>query len=351
MYIRGRSLGLFPTQRANTLRTRIAIYAFAIALALAGNHSFSQAKDQPQSAPTSEKQARHIIGLQKIKHNADGNLKLQPAEIEFDSGRASANIPISSIEDVFVGTETTEAGGTVGVVLEGASMAAPYDSGAVLPILLREKVDVLTITFRDSDGGLNAAIFALTKGRATQIRADLISHGVHVSASDSTAASAVSGGPAPDANSPAPAPSTTNTTGPNHSPAPAIQIEQLMTGEIHIPAEFRLAIYENLIEKLTKSGIFPHVFRSGDRRADGVDDLLTLRPTLDKFKQGNQMERRLTSVLGTTKIKVHAQILNRKSETVQAVVVEGKVRIFGENLGATSDVAKRITKALRKSSF
>lgn len=340
MYIRGRSLDLFPTERAEPLGTRIAICAFTVALALAGNHSFSQAKDQPQSAPTAETQARHIIGLQKIKRNADGNLKLRSTEIEFDSGRASAIIPISSIEDVFVGTETTEAGGTVGEVLEGASMAAPYDSGAVLPILLREKVDVLTITFRDSDGGLNAAIFALPKSRATQIRADLISDGAHVS-----------GGPPSYAASPAPAASTTHAVNQDYSSVPAIQIEQLTTGEIRIPAEFSLAIYENLIEKLTKSGIFPHVYRSGDHRADGVDDLLTLRPTLDKFKQGNQMERRLTGVLGTTKIKVHAQILNRRSETVQAVVVEGKVRIFGENLGVTSDVAKRITKALRKSSF
>ena len=333
------------------MRTRIAIYAFTFALALTGNHPPSQAKAQAQAAPASETHARHIIGLQNIKHNHDGRLTLHSGEIEFDSGSDSGKIPISSIEDVFVGTETTESGGTVGEVLEGASMAAPYDSGAVLPILLRQKVDVHTITFRDSDGGLNAAIFALAKSRAVQIRADLIARGAHVAAPDSSATPALSGGTPPDSKSLAPAASAKHTANPDHSSVPAIQIEQLVTGEIHIPAEFRLAIYENLIEKLTKSGIFPHVYRSGDHRADGLDDLLTLRPTLDKFKEGNQMERRLTSVFGTTKIKVHAQITNRRSETVQSVMVEGKVRIFGENLGATSDVAKRITKALRKSSF
>jgi len=333
------------------LRKRIQIRLLIISLSLAVNHGMSQCKLQPQKAPPSETHARQIIGLQGIKHNEDGQLKWQSAEIEFDSGHNTAKIPLSSIEDVFVGTETTEFGGTVGEVAEGASMAAPYDSGAVLPLLLRQKVDVLTITFRDPDGGLHAAIFAIPKSHATQIRADLIARGAHVSMPKSSPTPSSSGGTPPDATPVPHSASAIPVTNRDHTSVPAIQIEPIVPGNVQIPDEFRMAIYENLIEKLSKSSIFPHAYRSGDHRAEQFDDLLTLRTTIDKFNQGNQMERRLTGVLGATKIKVHAKIYNRASEEVHAVSVEGKVRIFGENIGATSDVAKRITKTLRNSSF
>lgn len=327
------------------MRKRTQICLLIISLSLAVNHGISQCKLQPQKTPPSNTHARQIIGLQGIKHNEDGQLKWQSAEIEFDGAHNTAKIPISSIEDVFVGTETTEFGGTVGEVAEGASMAAPYDSGAVLPLLLRQKVDVLTITFRDPDGGLHAAIFATPKSQATQIRADLVAHGAHASSPSSSVATLPYATPVVPSASPNPAANR------NRTSVPAIQIEPIVPHNVQIPDEFRMAIYENLIERLAKSGIFPHVYRSGDHRAEQFDDLLTLRITIDKFNQGNQMERRLTGVFGATKIKVHATIYNRASEQVQAVSVEGKVRIFGENLGVTSDVSKRITKALRKSSF
>jgi len=341
----------FLCQGAHTLRKRIQICLLIISLSLAVNLGISQCKLQPQKAPPSETHARQIIGLQGIKHNEDGQLKWQSAEIEFDGAHNTAKIPLSSIEDVFVGTETTEFGGTVGEVVEGASMAAPYDSGAVLPLLLRQKVDVLTIAFRDSDGGLHAAIFATPKSQATQIRTDLIARGAHASMPKSSPPPSSSGGTPPDATQVPPSASPILAANRNHTSVPAIQIEPIVPRNVQIPDEFRMAIYENLIERLTKASIFPHVYRSGDHRAEQLDDLLTLRTTIDKFNQGNQMERRLTGVLGATKIKVHATIYNRASEQVQAVSVEGKVRIFGENLGVTSDVSKRITKALRKSSF
>lgn len=331
------------------MKLRIAILTAILPLALLFNAALAQDKSQSQNAPDSDSPARHIVGMPNIRLNAEGLLKLQPNEIEFDYVHGTAEIPISSIDNIFTGAETTEHLGMAGEVAEGASMAAPYDSGAILTLLLREKVDVLTIAFRDPNGGLCAAIFALPKGRAAQMRADLISRGAHAGNSDLSAPGAAAGDPPPNAAGNAPPARAKTKTPPAASSQPAIQVELLDANDIRIPPEFRLAIYEDLVDRLNRSRMFSQVYRSGDRRADKQPYLLTLRLTLEKFKQGNQTERRLTGVLGVTKIKVDAQVSPRNSQPVVDGFVEGKVRAFGENLNATRDVAKRLTKLLSKS--
>ena len=128
--------------------------------------------------------------------------------------------------------------------------------------------------------------------------------------------------------------------------ASAIQIEPVDTGEIEIPMEFRLAIYENLIDRVKKSGKFQQVFRSGDHQAEGVADLVTLRTKLQKFQEGSRTKREVTTVAGATKIDVNATVTARDGHVLMDQNIQGKVRFFGENLGATNDVAKRITKLL-----
>ena len=128
--------------------------------------------------------------------------------------------------------------------------------------------------------------------------------------------------------------------------ATAIQIEQVDVGDIQIPMEFRLAIYENLLDRIRKSGKFQQVYRSGDRQAEGVKDLVTLRTKLQKFQEGSRTKREVTTVAGATKIDVNATVAGRDGQVLLDKNIEGKVRFFGENLGDTNDVAKRVTKIL-----
>jgi len=48
----------------------------------------------------------------------------------------------------------------------------------------------------------------------------------------------------------------------------------IQSDEIKLPAEFQVALYENLIRQLEKHGKFQHVFRDGDRNATSVGDLV-----------------------------------------------------------------------------
>ena len=281
--------------------------------------------------------ARHVVGLENIKRNSSGSLIVENGELQFQAGKVSASLPLSSIDDLSIGTETTQAGGRTGTVVKTAAMAAPYDSGAALSILLRTTVDTLTVSSRDSGGGLHYAVLALPKGQGEQLRAQLITAGVHVREPSSQGLE--DGEPA--------APELSKPNGSRLS-ASAIQIEPVEAADVRIPTEFRAAIYEYLVMRVRQSGKFRQVFRSGDRAAEGVRDLVTLHTTVEKFKQGSQMEREITTVLGSTKVVVNAWVTDSDERVLVAHRVQGKVRFFGENLGATNDLAKHIVKRLRQ---
>lgn len=127
----------------------------------------------------------------------------------------------------------------------------------------------------------------------------------------------------------------------------SIQIEPTDPGDVPMPPEFRLAIYENLITQIEKSGRFQHVYRSGDKDAASVPDLITLRTTAQSFKKGSQKEREVTTVAGSSSIILKVHITDHAGQTLVDRNVEGKVRFFGENLRATYDFSKKVATIVR----
>jgi hypothetical protein len=128
--------------------------------------------------------------------------------------------------------------------------------------------------------------------------------------------------------------------------ASAIEIEPVESKGAALPPEFRVAIYENLIDEVSKTGKFQHVYRSGDRAAAGASDLLILHTQVESFKQGSQKQREVTTVAGATTIKTSVLVVTRDGRTVVNRGVEGKVRFFGENLNATNDFAKKVAEII-----
>jgi len=130
--------------------------------------------------------------------------------------------------------------------------------------------------------------------------------------------------------------------------ASAIRIEQVDAGDVLIPMEFRVAIYESLLDRVRDSAKFKQVFRSGDRQADGVPDLVTLKTKIEGFQEGSQTKREVTTVTGATKVDVSVTVVAKDGRVLLEQNLTGRVRFFGENLGATHDLAKRIAKLLRE---
>ena len=126
--------------------------------------------------------------------------------------------------------------------------------------------------------------------------------------------------------------------------ASAIQIEMMQAGEVSLPAEFRVALYENLIQEMQKGSGFPEVYRDGDRNAAGAPDLVILHTTVTGFKQGSELKRDVTTVGGATSITVLCQFTDREGKVLLERSIDGKVRLIGDNLNATDDFAKKTAK-------
>jgi hypothetical protein len=129
--------------------------------------------------------------------------------------------------------------------------------------------------------------------------------------------------------------------------ASAIQVERTdPPPDLVIPEDFRVATYENVILQLDKTKKFQHIYRSGDRNAASVPDLVILRMIPSAFKEGSQKKREVTTVSGSTAIKMTVQFSNRDGKVLLEKEIEGKVRFFGENLRATYDFAKKVAQVV-----
>jgi hypothetical protein len=125
---------------------------------------------------------RHLIGLGDIKSDRSGKLNVKSGALSFDAGPSQrGTIAVPSIDDVVLGSEVTQAGGKAGRVVKTAAMAAPFESGKVLTLVLRNKVDILTIVYHDDNGAIHSAIFAVPRGLAAGVRTQLIAAGAHAS--------------------------------------------------------------------------------------------------------------------------------------------------------------------------
>jgi hypothetical protein len=130
---------------------------------------------QPSATPGSVK---HVLGFENIKHNANGDLTVQGDKLQFKAGKAKAEVSIPSVQDVFTEQDFKETmGGTAGTL---AKMAVPFGGGRVLS-LFREKIDMLTVEYRDGNGGLHGAIFTLPQGQAQLLKRQLVAAGAHAS--------------------------------------------------------------------------------------------------------------------------------------------------------------------------
>jgi hypothetical protein len=131
--------------------------------------------------------------------------------------------------------------------------------------------------------------------------------------------------------------------------ASAIQLERSDPPEdLLIPEDTRIATYENVILQLIKTKKFQHVYRSGDRTAADVPDLVKMRLVFQGFKAGSQKQREVTTVTGATSIKVKIQFMSKDGAPLREKVVEGKVRFYGENLRATYDLAKKVAATVKE---
>ena len=137
----------------------------------------------------------------------------------------------------------------------------------------------------------------------------------------------------------------------NSSPGQwSVLVDKVDPGDINLAPSFRIAIYEGLLDELSKTNRFKQVFRAGDRNASEIANLLTLKTTVQKYA-GSETRREVTTVSGATKLTVRSQLLARDGKNLLERTVDGDVRFMGSNLRATHNLARNVAKAIKQSSL
>ena len=125
---------------------------------------------------------KHILGFEGISKNANGHLSIQGGYLRFQqSEKSSAQIPISSIQDLALGEQDKQVGG---IPMMLAKTAAPYEGGRVISLFSHKKYDTVTLEYRDSNGALHGVIFQLNKGKGQVLRNELEAAGATLAASN-----------------------------------------------------------------------------------------------------------------------------------------------------------------------
>ena len=124
------------------------------------------------AAQGSAVRATHILGFEGARHNANGQLRIQGDELQFQQGGgAAAEVGIRSIQNVAVGTEDQQVGG---VPMMLGKTAVPFGGGRVVSLFSHKKYDSLTVEYLDGNGGFHGAIFRLDKGQGQTFKDDLV---------------------------------------------------------------------------------------------------------------------------------------------------------------------------------
>ena len=128
---------------------------------------------------------------------------------------------------------------------------------------------------------------------------------------------------------------------PSKVKASVLKVEMVQSEGIKLPAEFQVALYENLIQQFKKSSGFARILRDGDRNTQDIPDLVVMRSTVTSFKEGSERKRQVTTVAGATSMTVHCQFRDSSGNVLLERDINGKVKFFGGNLKATYDFAKK----------
>ena len=267
----------------------------------------------------------HILGLEGLPNNTNGSLSIQGDALRFQKDEGpSAQISIASIQDIFLGEQDKQIGGTPMAL---GRAGAPFGGGRAIALFSHKKYDTLTLEYRDSNGGLHGAILQLNKGQGQGLKDKLAAGGARVT------------------------PVSSSATQYNSAAQWSVQVDKVDPGDVDLDPAFRFAIYENLLVELAKEKQFKQVFRSGDHNATGTSGLLILKTTVQNFTPGSETKRAVTTVAGATKLKVRSQLCTPDGKVVVEKVVDGNVRFFGGNLRATHNLAHHVADTIKQSAL
>jgi hypothetical protein len=231
---------------------------------------------------------------------------------------------LNRIEAVSLGDERYEPDGIIGAI---ARQAIPYEGGEALEVIQGKTVDILTVEYRDADDGYHGAVFVLPKKQAADIQRRL--------------AASIRPLPKPIAAS-CEAERTPN----------SVLVEPIKSTEVELPAEYRVLLYERLMEQLRQAPSSYVYFRAGNVSAGSGCTAMILSVDVNAFKKGNAELRGLTGPLGmfigTTSIGYTVKLTDQSQRVLFEAHMKDKHCLETQSLGLAQQVAGNVSKRLNK---
>jgi hypothetical protein len=150
------------------------LLAVGAAFAVSPAPASGQDTGTPQAASSvTQNDVKLVIGGDTIKNNSQGTLSVVGSALQFTTGKAKMEVDASSIQDISTNEDSRQ---DITGAAHFATMAIPYGGGRVLA-LFSHKVDVLTVEFKDAQGGYHGTVFVLPQGQAAPIKKQLVAMG------------------------------------------------------------------------------------------------------------------------------------------------------------------------------
>ncbi len=316
--------------------------ALLVCLLLPAIHSRTNAQSAPsgdaasrlaQSSPVRIEDIVNVIGLED-KPGGIGYLTVDEKAMILNIHGHSTAIPLHSILAFSVAHDDKSLiRGVKGQLAE----AAPYGVGAVITSI-RPSTDVLTVFYMDAEGAVQGCVLVLPKDTGKSVISALASAGIspmnypRIGKTGNLTTAETRREPETHV-----APTPTR---------PSIEVALPSESVDGIPPAFVAAVFEDLIQQLTQSGLFAHVWREGDVRT--TPDTLVLHSDLESWKKGSACQRGLVPFTGATLIKTRITLANASGRTVFQSEVDGSKRTKGESLDVAKSLAKHVRKAVEK---
>ena len=137
-----------------------------------------QAAETPPAAPSVvQTDVKLVMGGVTVKNNSVGTLSVIGSVLQFATAKTKVEVEASSILDISTNEDSRQ---DITGVAHLATAAIPYGGGRVLS-LFSHKVDVLTVEFKDANGGYHGAVLVLPQGKAASFKKQLVAMGAKAS--------------------------------------------------------------------------------------------------------------------------------------------------------------------------
>ena len=267
--------------------------------------------------------AVYIAGLDNLKQNSLGSLRITSDGLVFSTHDAHEHIPLQQITSVYIGDERVATGGTSAKVARKIFLLG---FGAAAGALTSKTVDVLTIEYQDGQSGYHGVVFEVPRSQAEIARQQLatFSSSPHQETS------------APGCN--------------DNAHSKSLLLAAIDEQGVQLPSEYRVLLYEQLVSELRKSYAGGTVLRVGDPAAGCPTE--TLHVSVGAFKKGNEKLRSSTGpvglLVGGTSVGFTARLVDQDGTVVFEKKLKNSKHGDSDSLGVARNVAESVSKHLSK---